>query len=297
MLVLDAGNALFRAVVSPSEDDKKRARFVLTVMGELGTKVMGVSLKDLVAGPQFLTEAAQKAGVQLLSTNIEVGGKPAFARSVVLDVGGAKVAILAASGQGRIQGIDDLVALTPMVPLQAELKRLPPHDLTVLLAAGGYEEALSFADQLSGAVDVVIQSGEFRGTIPPQRVKDTYVLASGQRGQALGKLQLSLGGGKGAFFDLSEAEREKELLANLDTQLKSLDERIKLAAAGQPKKDLENLRGEMRKRRDEQAKKTKLASGPRTLKLDWLLLGQTIVDEEALKKRVLEIEPTYSGLH
>lgn len=294
VLVLDSGNALFRP--GTPEPDVKRATLIMAAMGEVGTKVMAVGLRDLAAGPEFLLETAKKAGVQLVSTNVEAAGTPPFARSIVLEVGGVKVAIVASSGQGPVPGVPGVRGLPPVVPLQAELKRLPPRDLTVLLAAGGYDEAMGLADALSG-VDVVLQSGDFRGTVPPQPVRATFLLASGQRGQALGTLTLSLGNGKGAFFDLGLAEREKELLANLDTQLKALDERIRLAAAGQPKKDLQRLRAEMKTRREEQAKKTKLAAGPRTLKLDWVLLNQAVADDEDLKKRVLEIEPTYAGFH
>ena len=41
----------------------------------------------------------------------------------------------------------------------------------------------------------------------------------------------------------------------------------------------------------------KTAAGARTLKLDWLLLGADIKDDEAIKAEVLKVEPTYSGLH
>lgn len=296
-LVLDSGNALFRVMGGAQDDDKRRAAFVLSTMGALGTSVLGVGFRDLSAGHEFLTAEAKKAGVQLVSTNLELNGKPAFARSVIVERGGVKVAVLVASGSGAVPGVPGLIGMPSLPALREELKRLPARDVTVLVSAAGYEEAMALANELSGQVDVVLQSGEFRGTVPPQKVKDAFLLASGQRGQALGKLSLVLGGTKGPFTDLNEAARDQELLTNLDAQLKSLDERLKLATDAEGKKALQSLRADMKKRRDEQAKRAKLPAGSRTLKLDWLLLGTDVTDDEALKAEVLKIEPTYSGLH
>lgn len=297
MLVLDSGNALFRTSGPASEADKARASLILSTMGQLGTKVMAVGFRDLMAGPGFLAETAKKAGVTLVSTNLEWEGKPLFQPSVVLEQGGVKVAIVASSGFGAVPEQPAVKGGAVLPALKAELARLPPRDLTVLLAAAGYEEAMALADALSGSVDVVIQSGEFRGTIPPQPVKNTFLLASGQRGQAIGVLRLELGKGGRTFFDSNEAERDKDLLTNLDRQITSLDERIKLAGAGEPRTGLERLRNEMKQRRTEQAKKVKKVAGSRTLKLEWVLLGQLVADDEAIKAEVLKVEPSYSGLH
>lgn len=299
VLVLDSGNALFRVNpgARPTEDDERRARLVLSTMGVLGTKLFAVGLRDLVAGAGFLTTEAKKAGVQLVSTNLELNGKPAFARSAVIDQGGVKVAVLVASGFGPVPGAPGLVGTATLAALKAELGRLPARDLTIVIDTAGYEESMALADALSGSVDVVIQSGEFRGTVPPQRVKDTFLLASGQRGQSVAKLELTLAKGTGPFSDLNESARDVELLQNLDNQLKSLAERLKLAKDAQAKQGLQALMKEMKTRREEQAKRVKTAAGARTLKLDWLLLGADIKDDEAIKAEVLKVEPTYSGLH
>ena len=194
-------------------------------------------------------------------------------------------------------GVMGLMGTAQLPAIQAELKTLPAHDLTVVLCTSGYTEAMALAGALDASVDFVIQSGEFRGTVPPQKVKDVFLLASGQRGQAVGTLALSLGKSKGAFADLNEAARDQELLTNLDTQLKSIDERLKLAKDPDGKKALGALRKDMNARRDEQAKKLTKSVGGRTLKLDWAMLGQDVKDDEALKAEVLKIEPTYAGQH
>lgn len=296
-LVIDSGNALFRTLGGASDEDKRRASFVLSTMGALGTNVLGVGHRDLSAGPEFLIAEAKKANVQLVSTNLELEGKPAFPKSLVVEKNGVKVAVLSVTGLGPVPGVMGLMGTAQLPALLAELKKLPARDLTIVLCTSGYEEAMALAGSLEASVDFVIQSGEFRGTVPPQKVKDLFLLASGQRGQAVGKLELSLGKTKGAFADLNEAARDQELLTNLENQLKSVDERLKLAKDAEGKKALETLRKDMKARRDEQAKRLTKAVGGRTLKLDWLMLGPDVKDDPALKAEVLKIEPSYEGLH
>lgn len=297
--MLDSGNALFRGSPGPkpADADLERARLVLSTMGALRTKVLAVGFRDLVAGPQFLSSEAKKAGVQLLSTNLELDGKPAFTRSAVIAQGGVKVAFLVASGAGPVPGSPGLEAAPALPALKAELAKLPARDVTVLIGTAGYSDAMALAEALSGAVDLVIQSGEFRGAAPPQRVKDLFLLASGQRGQSLATLELTLGRGFGPFSDLNEGARDQELLEHLDRQLTSIDERLKLAGDADAKQQLKALRQDMKVRRDEQARRVKRTVGARTLKLEWLLLGTDLADDPAIKAQVLKVEPTYSGVH
>lgn len=296
VLLVDSGNALFQTPGPATEVDRVRARFVLSTMGSLGTKVLGVGRRDLSAGVAFLREAAKQAGVRLVSTTLEEAGRPVFERSVIVEQGGVKVAFLSCSGVGPMPGAEPLTGLVALPAIQAELSRLGKRDLTVLLAAGGYDEAMQLADALSGKVDLVIQSGEFRGTVPPQAIRETMLLASGQRGQAVAKLSLVLGPGRG-FADLTESRRDQELLQNLEAQVAALDERVKKATDATARRDLQSLMGQMKTRRDQQAAKLKKALGGRTLDLEWMLLGQDVKDDPALKAKVLEIEPTYAGQH
>lgn len=296
-MVIDAGNALFRVMGPATADDTKRARVVLSIMGSVGVRALAVGQRELSAGREFLVEEAEKAKVQLVSTNLEVaGGQAAFPRSLMFDQHGVKVAILATAGVGPVAGASTLTGADPLPAIKAELKKLPKRDVTVLVVTSGYGDAMTLADALSGTIDFVIQSGEYRGSVPPQRIRDVYLLGSGQRGQAIAALTLNLGPGK-TYSDLNEASRDKELLENLDSQVAALDGRLKLATDAAAKRDLSALRNQMKTRRDEQAAKVKTALGGKTLKHEWLLLGADIKDDEAIKAKVLEIEPTYAGAH
>jgi 2',3'-cyclic-nucleotide 2'-phosphodiesterase (5'-nucleotidase family) len=296
-LVVDSGHALFRSMGIPSDEDRARASFIVKTMAALGTRVLAVGQRDLVGGPTFLRDAAKQAGVQLVSTNLRSEGKPVFPTSVVLTVGGVKVAFLAVTEAGSVPSVPGLVGLPTLEALKDELKRLPPRELTVVLATTGYQDALRLAEQLSGQVDLVLQSGESRGTQAPQRVKDVMLLGSGQRGQAVGKVSLSLGAGKGPFSDRNEAARDQDVLENLGRQLSTLDERLKATKDPQARKDLAALQAQMRARQVEQAAKVKTLLGDRSLLLEWLFLGADVVDDPALKAEVLTFEPSYAGQH
>jgi 2',3'-cyclic-nucleotide 2'-phosphodiesterase (5'-nucleotidase family) len=298
-VLLDAGNALFRAPGSNAPAELERARFILKASGAMGTKALAVGQKDLLGGVPFLVDEAKKAQVPLVSTSLRAKdtGKPLFPTSLVFTHEGVKVALLATSGLGDVPGVPNVTSLNAIEALSAELPKLPARDLTVVVATGGYLEAMAIAEQLSGKVDLVVQSGEYRGSAPPQRVRDAFVLASGDRGRALAVLTLGLAGKKGVFTDLNEASRDEELLANLDRQLTSIDERMSKATDVESKKALASLRNDMKARRDEQAKKVKQLVSGRTLKLDWYMLGPDVPDDEALKKETLAIEPSYAGSH
>jgi len=277
---------------------KKRASFVLATMGRLGTKAMAAGQRDLSAGAEFLKTSAKAAGVQVLSANLLEADKPVFPASTILSVGNVKVALIGLTTPGLVPGFAELKGAPTLEAVEAELKKLGKRDLTVLLAATSYADAQELATQLKGRVDLVLQSGEFRGTVPPQNFEPTFVLASGQKGQAIAKLELSLDG-TGPILDRGQSEAAKQQLEFIDAQISNLDARLKLAKEPAPKADLERLINEMKGRRAEQQKKVDapVAKGVRSLKNEWLVLGKDVADDPAIKAEVLKIDPAYSGAH
>jgi 2',3'-cyclic-nucleotide 2'-phosphodiesterase (5'-nucleotidase family) len=300
VLVLDAGNALFRNAGNSSPDDQVRARFVLEQMGKLGTRAMAVGVRDLSAGLDFLLGEAKKGPVKLLSCNLQRGGKPVFEASTIVEVGGLKVAIIGVSAPGPIViGAPDVAAAGTVEAVRGALKTLGKHDLTLVLAASNYADSLELAQQLKGQVDFVVQSGEFRGTQPPQRVEssDTFVFASGQKGQALGKLTFDRGKGRGhgPVSDLTAAESDRQQLEFVKGQVATLEGRLKAAKDPKAKADLERTMQSIRERQAALTKTVSLPPGARTMKLEWVVLNSSVADDPALKAEVLKIEPTYAS--
>ncbi len=298
-LIFDTGNALFAGPGVSDEKQKARASFVMATMAKLGTRAMAVGHRDLAAGSEFLLAEAKKSGLTLLSANLTEGEKHPFAGSLVVPLpNGLKVALVGLTAVGPVPGAKALTALATADALDAELKKVGKRDLTVVLAATSYADAQQLATQFKGRVDLIVQSGEFRGTVPPQNIDSVYVLASGQKGQAVGKVELNLDG-TGPFVDVGLSDRAKQQVAFLDSQLRTLDERVKAAQDPSAKADLARLVADMKARRDEQQKAVDapVAKGTRTLKNEWLVLGSDVKDDEALKAEVLKIDPAYSGSH
>jgi hypothetical protein len=301
VLVLDSGNALFPNAGVATEPEKARAKFVLDVMERLGTKVMAVGQRDLSAGLPFLQSLAKSSKVKFISANLQRGGNRVFDSGVVIDAGGVKVGFVGLTAVGPVAPDKDVMSAPTLESARAGLKALGPRDVTILLAATTYADAMQLSTELGSEVDFVIQSGEFRGTQPPQRMdeKSALLFASAQKGQALAKLQLVLGSGQGPFVDLSPGERDRQQLTFLDTQIKTLEDRLALvkdkSATGELKKTLTEIKQRRKELNDGMAKKT--APTARTLKLDWVMLDANVADDPKLKAEVLKFEPTYSGSH
>lgn len=290
VLVLDAGNALFRATGQDDDASKKRAKFILDTMSELGTNVMAVGSRDLAAGLPWLRDAAKGSKVKLLSANLRDGGKPVFDASAVFTLGKVKVGVVAASPAST--GIPPLVAVTE------EVKKLRPRvDVVVLLAAVPYADALQLSTELKGQLDFVLQSGDSRVTMP-QLSEGNVVIGAGERGRSIGKLDVTLGG-KGAWVNLQQVETDKQLLENIETRMNELKERRKGITDKKALADFDSTLKDFEKRRAEQAKKANaaVAPGARSFKVEWIALDAAVGDDEPLKAKVLEHEPTYAAPH
>lgn len=302
LLVLDSGNALFANAGVASDADRKRATFVFNVMDELGTRAMAVGQRDLSSGTAFLEGLAKGKKLKLLSANLQRDGKRLFDASTIIDVNGVKVAIVGLTTPGPVAPNEPNVAALPTVEAaKAAVAALGPHDLTVIMAATSYADAMQLTTELKGKVDFVIQSGEFRGTQPPQRLDDAspVLLASAQKGQALAKLDVTLGTGKGPFTDLSILERDKQQATFVAEQIKTLEERLKLSKDKAASDMLKGTLTDMKKRKADldAGLAKKITPGTRSFGFTWTTLGSDVADDAKLKARVLEIDPAYSGSH
>ena len=301
VLVLDSGNALFANAGVATDAEKERAKFIFGVMERLGTKVMAVGQRDLSAGLPFLQSLAKTSKVKLLSANLEQGGKRVFPSSVVIDVGGTKVGLVGLTAVGPVAPDKDVSSQPTLAAARAALKELGPRDLTIVLAATSYADGMQLSTELANEVDFVIQSGEFRGVQPAQRLDDrsAFLFASAQKGQALAKVQVELGKGKGPFIDLGLTDRDQEQLDFVKSQVKTLEERLAQvkdkSAAGDLKKTLGDLKGRQKELTAAVARKA--AVGARTMKLEWVVLDSKIEDDPKMKAEVLKIDPSYSGSH
>ncbi len=297
LLVVDAGNALFRAQGGADAKAQARAQFIVQTMANLGTVAMAVGPRDLSAGVAFLKTSAEKAKLKLLSANLREGEKKPFAGSMVWQGAGLKVGLVGLSPSGPVLGWPQLSGSAVVEAAKGELQALKGKvDLVVVLAAVPYAEALTLANALHGQADFIVQSSDSRGQVA-QEVAGGYLIGAGDRGRALGRLDLNVGSGKGAWVDLAAKERDAQSATLLEQQLITLKERLKMTTDADAKRSLQATLAQMQKRHSEQIRKAQgaLAPGARTLKLEWKALDSAVGDDESLKKEVLVHEPTYAG--
>jgi len=312
VLVLDAGNALFRSRDSGGAPDAKaRAELLLSQMDAQGTVAMAVGSRDLVLGVDFLKKGTKKAKLQLLSANlVDDKGKPLFPASLVTDVGGVKVGVVgvspanpqpepaAPSVKGRPTPMLKGLPVEPAVA--AAVKRLRAQakvDLVVVLAAVPYDEALRIAERVEG-VDFVVQSHEGRGQGIAQRQAFATLIPPGDRGRQVAKLELGLDG-PGRFTDISEQNRARQSLSIVEANLAKAKERLaaeqdaaKKGSYEQAVASLEARRATLKKMADEGA------TGPaRTHLLSYIQLGNDVPADPAVQKQVERIEPSGSTAH
>lgn len=312
MLVLDAGNALFKSRDSAhAPDARPRAELVLSQMDAQGTAAMAVGARDLGFGVGFLKKQTRQAKLKLLSANLaDAQGKLLFPASLVTTVGGVKVGVVGVSpsmarptpvglpAPGQAQ---ELVQGLPVQPaVAAEVKRLREKSkvaLVVVLAAVPHDEALKLADQVEG-VDFVVQSHEGRGQGIAQRQALATVIPSGARGRELAKLVLQLEG-TGRFADASLQERTRQQLRLLEGNLTRA--RARLAGTQDPaeKRPLEETIARLDASRA--AYQKELSGGAtdagRTHLLSYIQLGSDVPGDPAVQKSVERVEPPGSAAH
>lgn len=300
MLVFDAGNALFANPGTSNEALKTRASFVMSTMGSLGTTLMVAGHRDLSAGAAFLRDEAAKAKVTVLSANLREKGAAVFEGSQIVTAGAVKVAFVGVTAPGAVPAFAELIGEPLVDAAKREVAKIAAQkrDLTVLLVASSYRDAQALAVELKGQVDLVIVSGEFRGTVATQNFDGTFVLGSGQKGQSIAKVDLVLGG-SGPLLDRGEAGRAKEQASFVTNQLTALGQRLKLATDEAAKADLKRMIADMKTRRAgyETIIKAPLAKGARSLENEWVVLNSAVHDDEQLKAKVLSVDPAYSGPH
>ncbi|MFT3837285.1 MAG: hypothetical protein QM723_09850 [Myxococcaceae bacterium] len=301
MALLDAGNALFHVEGVDDALSETRAKLVLQTMGKLGTQAMVASSRDLNAGTKFLKTEAAKAKLKVLSANLRENDQPVFDGSAIVTVGSVKLGVVGLSAPGPVSNHPELKGIELAPAARTELEKLKGKvDLLVLLVSAHTADAMKLAQDLKDvAPDVIIQSGEARGGLAPQLLDSgSWLVGAGQKGQALGKLELKLDG-KGPFHDLGEQKREQESLSHLDSQLKQLDERKAKITDPKVMEQFNKTYSDVKARRDEQKTRASASLAPdaRTLNLEWLVLDQTVPDDPAIKAEVLKVDPAYAGSH
>lgn len=303
VLVLDAGNALFKSSTPGAPQERERAELLLEQMSAMGTEAMAVGARDLTLGTDFLTKAGKgEKKLKLLSANlVDAGGKRLFPASTVVTVGGVKFGLVGLSPEGPVATQQGVVGQPPVPAAITEARRLREKekvDVVVVLAAVPYMEALKLSKEAGNSMDFIVQSHEGRSAGVAQRNDYATLIPPGERGRQLARLELSVEG-KGPFVDLTETERAKEQVRILDTNIRQAKERLATLKDESARAALGEAVASFESRRKALLAQTggRTEGLGRSHRLSYTSLGPEVGDDPELKKRVERIEPPGSASH
>lgn len=302
MLVLDAGNALFKGPAPEDPRGQERALFLLEQMDALGTSAMAVGTRDLALGTDFLLKGAKGRKMKLLSANlVDAQGKTLFAASTVVAVGGVKFGLVGVSPEGPVstqKGVVGQPALRAAITEARRLKTKDKVDVVVVLAALNYPQAVELSEQAGDAMDFILQSANGQSSSMAQRNNLAVLIPSGDRGRQVMRLALSVEG-SGPFVDVSEADRALQNLKIIDANLEQA--RKSLAAARDPvlRRTWEDNIATFEGRRQQLLQQTQGSKGApkRTQALSPIALGPDVPSDEETKKNVERIDPLGAASH
>lgn len=299
MLVLDAGNALFKFANSTGEpNEKARAQLILKQMDAAGTAAMAVGARDLTLGLDFLRGETKSAKMKLVSANLmDKAGKPLFPASTVVTAGGLKVGVVGASPEGVLPESQGQPVIPAVVAEAKRLRQKEKVDVVVALAAVPYDLARRLAQQGEG-VDFVFQSHEGRGPGIASREGLAVLVPPGERGRQIARLELSVDG-PGTFQDLATAGQAQTSLKNIEANLARAKERLAATKDPSAQRALEETIATFEARRAALEKEAKAdATGTaRTHLLSYIQLGADVPGDPTVQKLVEKIEPPGTGGH
>ncbi|HEX7880810.1 MAG TPA: hypothetical protein VF720_15460, partial [Candidatus Eisenbacteria bacterium] len=175
--------------------------FTAKTLGEIGYDAWTPGERELLHGPEKLKRLVSSFGVPAVSANIRMDGKRLFDEKVIRKTGGVSVGITGVTGPEVLldgKGISEAGAalaanfeLTDPVralkPVVAELQK--KCDVVVVLAHLAPPEARHLAEEVPG-IDVLVVGHVPGSGYEGERVGDTWVLRTGQRGQMVSFLDM-----------------------------------------------------------------------------------------------------------
>ena len=289
LLILDAGNSLFKPKYSPSSKERKKARLIAMAYRRMSYQAVNVGSDDLLAGIEFLKEVEREIHLPLLSANLleEKGGKPVFKSHVVLDLGGIRVGLFGLTSDIRqnegvtSEGYFISNPLAAAKRVTAELGK----DCDIIMGLsnlGSFKEYSKLVQQVKD-VHFIIGSGGRRGyhqTLRSDGGWEAFLFQAYPKGQYLGRVDLKVLKGARDFVDLSRK-------ANMERQINSIERQLDSyrRGTGRAKSIPQDKRQEYIKKLEEFKKRSeaRLKELERNSRRNSTFIGTTISLDEKVK--------------
>lgn len=198
-LYVESGNLLFKQETLPeatAAQETMAAEAIIRATAVMGGRVAGVGTRDLAAGVSFL-HRQDPASLTWISLNIvdRRSSTPLFSPVLFHQAGPLKVAILALTNHSPLEQRAETVTAVPWQDvLPGALEKIRPHaDFIILLSDYPLEDNRMIARN-HGAIDLILQSGQVMGNLPPMLVHNALIVQTAPRSQYLGVLDLDWNG-------------------------------------------------------------------------------------------------------
>lgn len=261
MLVLDAGDLLFRKYLKPYPDKElamaaQKADLIIDSFDRMGCDGLGIGDDDLSLGKKFLLEASKKAKFPFLSSNLidEESGRLLFQPYLLKEVKGLRVGIFSLISPDAFSGPSDprmkgLVTRDPVETAHKIVEELRSQtDLIILLSHLGYANDVGLAGAMKG-IHLIVGSHSGNHLIVPSVVNHTVIVQTAFKGMFGGRLDLTLVNKDETFYNMAvkySLERELEgLRSQLISNKGPESEKVNLRKAMEPvEQQLRQLQGE-----------------------------------------------------
>lgn len=191
ILLVDAGGFCGGGIYDPytqgRASDSSRSIEMIKAMAAMKYDGVAVGDDDLQYGAHWLAQAAQGAGLPLISANcFTVSGKPVFAQMRVVRIGGSRIVITALTTPERLFDLDPTITIAPPI---ASLKRIwqqivDSSDYQIILSHLGEEESRRVLDSFPKAI-MVVNGHRKTGIDPAVFLKNSVLMEFGYLSKTL----------------------------------------------------------------------------------------------------------------
>lgn len=193
-MLLDAGNLFITKSKSRCDQkESENADKILTSYQSMAYDAINLSQEDLVFGTSFLLQKTRALKLPFISSDLvsKETGKPIFSPFTIKNVGRINVGIFGLMEELPVQKTDSTyVVKDPYLAAHEMISSLKGKaDLIIALSSLSKKENLKLLEDLSD-IDFIISTD--KRTHAPIRVKNGYILSSGDKGKYLGRLDVRL---------------------------------------------------------------------------------------------------------
>lgn len=243
MLLLDAGNLLFKPDSMATVQERITASGIAGIYGQIPYDAVAVGPYDLPAGIDFLRETGAKGFPWLSANVVNENGLPVFEPFRKISKNGLTIGVIGLTGHGsvlpgRIQIVDWDLALRPLLETLS-----PSCDLIVVLSSLTEEDNRRLMEAYP-AVDILFSADRRLGNVHPKVVRSTLTAQVVSQGKYLGKLDIDWRKDRPWSRDFSQE------FATLQEQLALINRRIQRTEIQQQKNDTQERIRLLREQRE-----------------------------------------------